>query len=158
MNKCIFLDRDGIINREQHYVYRIADFHFNNDIFAALKNFQKKKYLIIVITNQSGIAKNVYTHNDVEKLHQFMIGKFRENEIEITDVFYCPHHDEIGKCLCRKPNSLMIEKAIAKYNIDASESYLIGDKERDIIAAEKAGVKGILVQPDESIFKIAQEL
>lgn len=159
MNKAIFLDRDGVINKEiGGWVYRVEDFKINDDIAEALKLFRKSGFLIIVVTNQSGIAKGVYGHSDVDSVHDFLKRYLNENQVEIDEIFYCPHHDETGRCLCRKPDSLMLEKAIARYDIDVEKSFLIGDKQRDIDAAEKAGVKGILIQPDESILEIARKI
>lgn len=159
MNKAIFLDRDGVINRERgEWVYRIDDFEINKDIPESLRILQEKGFVFIVVTNQSGIAKGVYGHRDVESVHRYMEEYFRAQGIEITDVFYCPHHDDTGRCLCRKPGSLMLEKAIARYNIDVQGSLMIGDKDRDIEAAGRAGVRGILIKPNESILKIAAGL
>lgn len=152
MKKAVFLDRDGVINREiGDYVYRIEDFQFNPGLFAALRLLQEYDYLFIVVTNQGGIAKGKYNFEDVDKVHEHMLNRLKEEGITITEVYYCPHHDTIAPCLCRKPNSMMIEKAIAKYNIDASQSFLIGDNERDIEAGKKAGVQGILIEANTNI-------
>lgn len=157
--KAVFLDRDGVINRERgDWVYRINDFEININLIESLQILRDKGYVFIVVTNQSGISKGVYTHSDVNALHRYLGEVLSRSGIRILEIFYCPHHDETGRCLCRKPDSLMIEKALAKYNIDAKQSILIGDKPRDIYAAEKAGVKGLLINPDESILKIATEL
>ena len=159
MNKAVFLDRDGIINIERgDYTWRIEDFKFNESIFEFLKTLQKKGYLFIIITNQGGISKKLFTHNDVIKLHEFMLNKFSDNDINITDLYYCPHHSNIEKCLCRKPNSLMIEKAIARYNIDIKQSYFIGDSRRDFLAGEKAGVKAIQVKKNSDLNEILQTI
>lgn len=157
MNKAVFLDRDGVINRERgEWVYRIDDFEINADITESLRVLQKKGFIFIVVTNQSGIAKGVYRHKDVENIHGYMEQYFRDRGIEIKETFYCPHHDDTGRCLCRKPGSLMLEKAIARYNIVVPESFMVGDKERDIEAAGRVGVKGILIKPNGSILKIAE--
>ena len=152
MNKAIFLDRDGVINQEiGDYVYKIEDFKFNTGLFTALRLLKEYDYKLIVVTNQGGIAKGRYTHNEVNDLHNFMLEKFLEEGIKIDDVFFCPHHHTIAPCLCRKPNSLMIEKAIAKYHLDTSRSFLIGDNENDILAGEKAGIKGVLIESNTNI-------
>ena len=152
MNKAVFLDRDGVINHEiGDYVYKIEDFKFNTGLFTALRLLKEYDYKLIVVTNQGGIAKGRYTHDDVNELHQFMLEKFLEERIIIDDVYFCPHHHTISPCLCRKPNSIMIEKAIAKHHIDASLSYLIGNNERDILAGEKVMVKGILIETNTNI-------
>lgn len=152
MNKVVFLDRDGVINREMgDYVYQWTDFHFTSGIFPALRLLQAYDYQFIVITNQGGIAKGLYTAQDVDRLHQQMLARLKEEGIRITAVYYCPHHDTISPCLCRKPQGLMLEKAIAKYGIIPSESFMIGDKESDVAAAESVGVKGILIKANENI-------
>ena len=152
MNKAVFLDRDGVINQEiGDYVYKIEDFKFNTGLFTALRLLQEYDYKLIVVTNQGGIAKDRYTHAEVNELHNFMLEKLLEEGIKIDDVYFCPHHHTIAPCLCRKPNSLMIEKVIAKHHIDTSQSFLIGDNERDVLAGEKAGVKGILIESNTNI-------
>ncbi len=152
LKKAIFLDRDGVINKERgEYTYKIKDFVLNVGVIEALQQFTEEKYLLIIITNQSGIAKGIYTHSDVKKLHEYMLELFRVKGINITAIYYCPHHPDIGKCLCRKPGSLLIEKTIARFNIDPKQSYFIGDKDRDIVAGKAAGVRGILIPANSPI-------
>jgi D-glycero-D-manno-heptose 1,7-bisphosphate phosphatase len=152
MNKAIFLDRDGVINKDVlNYTWRINDFEFLPGVFKACKTLIKKDYLLVVITNQGGIAKGLYSHKDLEKLHNYMLKRFNEEGISITEIYYCPHHDSTGKCLCRKPGSLLVEKALARYEIDPSASFFIGDRDRDVIAGESAGVKGILTDVNSDL-------
>ncbi len=158
MTKCIFLDRDGVINKEIGYVFRVKDFVLTDDIIPSLKKLQEAGFIFIVITNQSGIAKELYTHDDVEAVHKHMLSLMKENGIKISEIYYCTHHPDVEPCICRKPDSGMLEKAIARFNIDVSKSFLIGDKERDIQAAEKAGVKGILIEADSPLMGIAEEI
>jgi len=159
MNKAIFLDRDGVINNgDLYYTYKIEDFHFNKDVFEALKLVKEKGYLLIVITNQGGISKGEYCKTDVDILHQHMINELLKEDIIIEEVYYCPHHDSIENCICRKPNSGNIEKAMARFNIDSTQSFLIGDGERDIEAGEKAGLTCFKIEKNESILKICQSL
>jgi D-glycero-D-manno-heptose 1,7-bisphosphate phosphatase len=154
-NKAVFLDRDGVINIDvKNYTWRIEDFHFLPGVFETCITLQEKGYLIIVITNQGGIAKGLYSHEDVEKLHAYMLKRFSENNVNITNVYYCPHHNSVAKCLCRKPGSLMVEKAIARYNIDPVKCWFVGDRQRDIDAGGGAGVKGILVDENDDLSKI----
>lgn len=158
-NKALFLDRDGVINKERGtYTYKVEDFEILPSIPATLKQAQDLGYQLIVITNQGGIAKEIYSHTDVEKVHQYLKEELNNHEIQLTDIFYSPHHDAIGKSLDRKPNSLMLEKAIAIYNIDPKQSFMIGDSERDIIAAKNVDVPGFLIQPNESIEFILNHL
>ena len=158
-NKAIFFDRDGVINDNTlYYTYKIADVVFNDGIFDAMKIFQDNGYLIFVVTNQSGIAKGVYTHNDVLAVHQFMSAEFKKKSITITNYYYCPHHPEKSKCLCRKPDSLLLEKAIARYKIDKDKTHFIGDMETDMIAANRAGVIGHLIESNSNIVELARKI
>ena len=142
--KTIFLDRDGVINIEKNYVYKIEDFEFINGIFSACKYLNELGYKIIIVTNQSGISRNLYSDNDFKKLTFWMKEQFLLNGIEILDVFYCPHLP-IQKCGCRKPKPGMIIDAKNKYNIDLEKSWMIGDKETDIQAANLAGIKNTIL-------------
>ncbi len=149
MNKAIFLDRDGVLNRDNaDYTYSLDNFELLPGLFDALNVFQDKGFLLIVISNQAGIARKIYALEDVKKVHDYMLEKFRENGISITEIYICPHYHEIGSCICRKPDSLLLEKAIARFKIDPRQSYFIGDRDRDMEAAQKVGVKGIKVESD----------
>jgi D-glycero-D-manno-heptose 1,7-bisphosphate phosphatase len=147
MNKAIFLDRDGVINRKgsSYYVFREEEFFFNKGVIEALKYFSSERFMLIVITNQGGIARGIFTESHLAKLHNYMICYLRTFAIEITDIFYCPHHPDINSCECRKPGTLLFENAIKKYNINPVESYMIGDSDIDIRSAEKMNIKGILI-------------
>lgn len=142
MLKAIFLDRDGVINKEKNYVYKVEDFEFIDGIFNVCEHFYKKGYLIFIITNQSGIARKYFSQKDFDNLTRWMIKEFKKKEIKIQKVYFCPHHPEFtGECNCRKPNPGMILKAKNKYNIDLNNSILIGDKNSDIEAGINAGIK-----------------
>ena len=153
MNKAVFLDRDGVLNKELgDYVCRFEDFKVLEHNFTALKELQDRGYLLIVITNQGGLAKGWYSANVLDQMHTQLITTYAEQGVLISEVYYCNHHPEYnGKCLCRKPGSLMLEKALARFGIDASQSYFIGDRERDVIAGQAAGVTGILIDSDQPI-------
>lgn len=140
-NKALFIDRDGTINIEKHYVYRKEDFVFIPGIFDLVKHFTDNGYLIIIITNQSGIARGFYSEDDYNILNDWMINEFKLKGIKITKVYHCPHHpDFTGLCNCRKPKPGMILQAIKEFNINPSASVLIGDKKSDILAGENAGI------------------
>ncbi len=159
LNKAIFFDRDGVINdNSRYYTYKTEDVVFNDGIFEALKLFQDNDYLIFIVTNQSGIAKCVYTHNDVLEVHRFMSAEFKKRNITITNFYYCPHYPEQSKCICRKPDSLLLEKAIARYKIDKNCAHFIGDMETDMLAAKKAGVKGHLIESNSNIIELARKI
>lgn len=152
MNKAIFLDRDGVINYDPgDYTYNLSEFRLNDGIIENLKRLFDHGFLLILITNQGGISKKLYTHKDVEEIHQYFKNELQKVHVELSEVYYCPHHSLNEKCLCRKPGSLMIEKALARFNIDPEKSYMIGDKSRDVECAENAGVKGIKVGINENI-------
>ena len=144
--KTIFLDRDGVVNKEVRYLYRLSDFKFIDGIFDSCLYFQKLGYEIIIVTNQSGIARGYYNENDYQKLTEWMLGQFNNNGINILDTFYCPHGPE-SLCECRKPKPGMLIEAKDKYNISMKDSWMIGDSESDIKAANAAGIsKTILVR------------
>lgn len=151
MNKAIFLDRDGVINIERGYTYRLEDFVILPDLIETLHYLQQKNYLLIVVSNQSGVAKQLYQQADVERLHKHLLMELKNNNITLSEIYYCIHHPDVSRCICRKPDSLFIEKALARFDIDASRSYFIGDKERDVQAAAKAGVNGILIEANSSL-------
>jgi D-glycero-D-manno-heptose 1,7-bisphosphate phosphatase len=144
--KAVFLDRDGVINYDDGHTYRIEDFHLMDGVIDALRYFQESGYLLVVITNQAGIAKGLYTEEDFFKLNQYMLDLFMELGININGVYFCPHHPNgvvekyIQECACRKPQPGMILKAIEELNIDPKHSILIGDKESDIEAGVNSGI------------------
>ena len=151
-NKAVFLDRDGVLNHEMgDYIRRIEDFEVL-DNFAALKELQDRGYLLIVATNQGGLAKGWYSEEELGKMHQKLRDDYSAHGVEFTDFFYCPHHPDLtGDCDCRKPKPGLLVKGIEKYNIDPARSYFIGDRERDVVAGTAAGVKGILIDSDQPI-------
>jgi D-glycero-D-manno-heptose 1,7-bisphosphate phosphatase len=142
-NKAIFLDRDGVINVEKNYLYKIEDFEFIDGVFDACKHFQNCGYKIVIVTNQSGIGRGYYTQNDFDSLTVWMLEEFQKNEIIIDLVHCCPHTPDFG-CDCRKPNTQMIDDAVKKLNIDVNKSWLIGDKSSDIQCAINAGVENTI--------------
>lgn len=146
MNKALFLDRDGIINIDHGYVYRQEDFEFVEGIFELCKTAQRLGYIIIVITNQSGIGRGRYTEEDFHQLTHWMKQQFTHRGVHITDVYFCPHHptkakgDYLTSCECRKPNPGMVLLAAKEHKIDVKQSIFVGDKISDMQAAEAAGV------------------
>lgn len=154
MVKALFLDRDGTINIDYGYVFQPEKFEFINGIFELCRKAQEKGYLIIVITNQSGIARGYYTDDDFQKINQYMIEIFNRYGVKITDVFYCPELSGND----RKPNCGMFIKARDKYGIDMAQSVSVGDKERDIEAAQKAGCGKNFLFTGDNFIKIMEEL
>ena len=151
MKKAIFLDRDGTINVEKDYIYKSEDLVFEEGSIEALKTFKNLGYILIVVSNQSGIARGYFTEEDLNIFNNNMNEILKKNGVEITEFYCCPHHpDGIGEykkvCECRKPNNKMIEDAIKKYNIAREKSYMIGDKTSDIGAGLKSNLKTVLVK------------
>lgn len=145
MAKCIFLDRDGVLNKDKvDYVYRIEDHIILDGVVEALQRFKHQNYLLIIITNQSGIAKGLYSSADVMACYDLL----QEACGGIIDgIYYASYHpDYNSENLTRKPESLLFEKAIAKFDIDVSQSWMVGDKERDLIPAKKLGIKTVFLQ------------
>jgi D-glycero-D-manno-heptose 1,7-bisphosphate phosphatase len=152
MNKAILLDRDGVINRERgEYTWRIEDFELNEGLIDFLKIAQAKGYLLIVISNQGGIERGIYSMADVEKAHGYMKETLKANGVELTDIYICPHHDKTERCFCRKPQPIMLEKAIARFDIDKTRSVFFGDSKRDIEAGNYVGIKSVLVPSNSSL-------
>jgi len=149
--KTIFLDRDGVVNKEVDYLYKIDDFKFIDGVFDACLFFQGLNYKIIIISNQSGIGRGFYSDKDYHILTNWMIERFKANGVSILDTYYCPHLPN-SSCNCRKPKAGMFYEAIDQYDIDLEMSWMIGDKETDIKAANLAGIENtILVRSGHSI-------
>ncbi|GHE79405.1 D-glycero-beta-D-manno-heptose 1,7-bisphosphate 7-phosphatase [Thalassotalea profundi] len=146
MTKALFLDRDGIINIDHGYVYKSENFEFVDGIFKLCQYAMSKGYIIVVITNQSGIGRGKYTTEQFEQLTLWMIKQFNKNNVSIKDVYYCPHHptkgigDYLQDCSCRKPKPGMINLAATDHDIELANSIFIGDKVSDMQAAEAAGI------------------
>ncbi|WP_199141585.1 D-glycero-alpha-D-manno-heptose-1,7-bisphosphate 7-phosphatase [Pedobacter sp. ASV12] len=152
-NKAIFLDRDGVLNHEIYdYICRMEDFKVLEYQIPPLKRFYDEGYLLIIITNQGGIALNRYTEETLAQMHEVLFDAFEAQGAKITKAYHCPHHPTVSApCNCRKPLSGMLLEAIAAFDIDPALSVMIGDKPRDVEAAEGAGVKGMLIQPDQQL-------
>ena len=149
--KTIFLDRDGVINKEVGYLHKIQDFEFINGVFDACLHFQALGYQLIIITNQSGIGRGYYDEDAFHVINNWMLEQFKNKRIEILDVFFCPHTPE-SNCDCRKPKPGMFNQANEKHNIDMEKSWMVGDKEADIQAANAAGIQNtILVKSGHAI-------
>jgi D-glycero-D-manno-heptose 1,7-bisphosphate phosphatase len=141
MNKALFIDRDGVINVDRVHVSRVEDFKFTEGIFDLCRRYTESGYLILVITNQAGIAKGLYSEDDFLHLTIWMKDQFLDRGILISEVYYCPHHPEVtGPCECRKPNPGMILRAIKEFDLDITECILIGDHESDLEAGRRAGI------------------
>jgi len=151
MLKALFLDRDGVINHDPGYVYEVQKLKLIDGIIEVIKEANLKNYLVIVITNQAGIAKKKFTLDDLENFHKNLISKCNEEGAIIDNIIFCPHHpnaliSEYKKdCMCRKPNPGMILNAAKRFNIDLVNSILIGDKKTDIDAGQSAGIRNLFL-------------
>ena len=143
LNKAIFLDRDGVINIEKNYLYKIEDFEFVEGTFTNLKQLQESGFKLFIITNQSGVGRGYYTLEDFNKLTEWMLNEFNENNIKISQVELCPH-DPSENCKCRKPKTGMIDNILKNYEIDLENSWLIGDKSSDIQCAINAKIRNTI--------------
>ena len=156
MNKAVFLDRDGTINVEKNYLYKIEDFEFIPGVIEGLKLLQDAGFLLIIITNQSGIARGYYTEEDFNRLNNWMLNQLVEYGVNIAKVYYCPHLPDATvkeyriDCECRKPNLGMYYQAIRDYDIDLGQSYAIGDKIRDCAICESTDCNGYLIGYNEN--------
>jgi D-glycero-D-manno-heptose 1,7-bisphosphate phosphatase len=139
MQKALFLDRDGIINVDYGYVYKIQKFQFTQDIFELLHLFKKQNYLFFIVTNQSGIGRGYYTIEEFNTLTLWMLKELKSKNIEIERVEFCPHAPE-ANCQCRKPKTGMVESILNNYSIDLANSWLIGDKQSDIDLAHNSNI------------------
>ncbi len=143
MNKCILLDRDGVLNEEKgDYVFLESDFVIPEGVPEGLKMLKAAGFKMVVVTNQGGIAKGLYTREEVKKLHN----KIQEaSGFSIDHLLYAPLHRDFSKTLASKPGSLMMERGLALVGASSEKSWLIGDAERDLIAGKKVGVTTILI-------------
>ncbi|MEA3420011.1 MAG: HAD family hydrolase [Campylobacterota bacterium] len=149
-HKALFIDRDGIVNVDHGYVWKIEDFEFSNGILSLLKLFQDEGYLLFIITNQSGIGRGYYSEDDFQILTKWMLETLKKEGIAIQGVYHCPHTPD-DKCQCRKPETGLIEQASEAYPINLKDSWMIGDKESDIQLAHNAGVENTIYIGDKNI-------
>lgn len=154
-NKAIFLDRDGTINIEKDYLFKIEDFEFLPGVIEALRLAQDAGFKLIIITNQSGIARGYYRLEDFERLNKWMLNTLEENKVHIDKVFFCPHHPDAKiseyrvDCECRKPKLGLYWQAVEEFNLDLAECYAIGDKIRDCNICESSECHGFLIGENE---------
>jgi len=141
--KAVFLDRDGVINVEKDYLYKREDFEFIDGLFEALVYLKSLGFLFFVITNQSGIGRGYYTKEDFATLTQWMVKRFEEENIPISQVEFCPHAPDV-ECECRKPKTGMIQNIAQNFEIDFENSWLIGDKESDIECGKNSGIRNTI--------------
>lgn len=151
MNKTIFIDRDGTINEEMGYINHVERFKIFDFVPEAIRLFNEDGYKVIVITNQSGVARGYFSEALLQEVHAYLLQKLNKQNARIDKIYYCPHHPTEGKkeyridCSCRKPKTGMIEQAQRDFDIDLSRSYMIGDRFKDIEFGHKMGLNTIFV-------------
>jgi len=153
LRKAVFFDRDGTINSDEghYYIYKPEDFIFNPGVIQGMQKLQTAGYLLFVITNQGGIAKGIYTHTDVKAVHAKMCAELEKQGVHISKIYYCPHHESITTCVCRKPSPYMVNRAIEEFHLDKRQCWFIGDSSRDVECAEAAGVSPIRIRKNQDI-------
>jgi D-glycero-D-manno-heptose 1,7-bisphosphate phosphatase len=143
MNRCVFLDRDGVLNKDNpNYTYTINEFQILPGVVEAITLLKDAGYLLVVITNQSGIAQKIYTEAQMKECHDYLQSACAHR---IDQFYFCPHHPSVTASIARKPGTLMFEKAIAKFNIDPKTSWMVGDRGRDIIPARELGITTVQI-------------
>lgn len=158
-NKAAFLDRDGTLNEDTGFLYKIKDFRWIKGAVNALRILKKNNFLIIVVTNQSGVSRGFYSENDIKKLHKWMNQQLLKYDLMIDDFFFAtdlPNNNNINSR--RKPSPAMLNEAVEKYNLDKNKCFMLGDKQTDIEAAKNAQIKGFLFKGNDLSVKISKIL
>ncbi|HII3800907.1 TPA: D-glycero-beta-D-manno-heptose 1,7-bisphosphate 7-phosphatase [Pasteurella multocida] len=157
MKKAIFLDRDGTLNIDHGYVHEIDQFQFIDGSIEALQQLKAMGYLLVLVTNQSGIARGYFSEDQFLQLTEWMDWSLADRGVDLDGIYYCPHHTE-GKgeycqdCDCRKPKPGMLLQAIKELNIDPNTSFMVGDKVEDMLAGKGAKIKNtVLVKTGKPI-------
>ena len=156
MNKAVFLDRDGTINYDKHYLHKVDDFEFLPGVLDGLRQLTAAGFLLFIITNQSGIGRGYYTENELKQLNNWLIHTLANEGIVISEIYYCPHFSESANkmyavdCNCRKPKTGLFYKAAREYQLVFSDCYAIGDKMRDLSICSETECFGYLVEQSES--------
>lgn len=143
-NKAVFLDRDGTIAEDVHYCRRVEDFHILPTVPEAIKRLNDNGFKVVVITNQSGIARGYFTEEMLARIHQKMKQELAKGDAWVDGIYYCPHHPDDG-CHCRKPKTALFLRAAKELDIDISRSFVVGDMPMDIDAGKALGCKTVLV-------------
>ena len=172
MTKVAFLDRDGVINYDTGYIRSIRNFHFVENIFESLRRLQSRDFKLVIVTNQSGIARGYFTWSDLDAIHNYMTQELEAHNIFIDSILVCPHHSKgtvskyAKKCTCRKPKVGLMEQYSRNIFVDKMSSVFIGDKGTDMIAAHRFGLKNRIllseywwsIKSDTKFFNISPDI
>ncbi len=152
MKKCVFLDRDGVLIKDVGYLKNPDDIILIPQTIEALKDLKKIGFLLIIVTNQAGIAKGFFTMDDLERVNKKLMKVYETSGIIIDDLYFCPHHENGSvepyniKCSCRKPDLGMVVKGVEKFDVDINKSFMVGDKDSDILLAKNSGLRSFYVE------------
>jgi D-glycero-D-manno-heptose 1,7-bisphosphate phosphatase len=159
MRKALFLDRDGVLNHDPgDYTYSLNDFVILPTVMEALQLAVSKGFELVVVTNQAGISRGLYSKDEVDRIHDFFQSECKKNNVEILEFFYSVHHPDICNSLSRKPAGLWVERACAKYKFNKDASVMIGDRDRDVLCANAAGVRGIQMKQNGDLLEYVKAL
>ena len=156
MHKAVFVDRDGTMNRNIPYCSRPEDFNLLPDVAKGIRLLNKHGFKVVVVTNQSGIARGYFTEAMLQKIHRKMLDDLAGEGASVDAVYYCPHHPDDG-CDCRKPGTSLFQRAAAELEIDLPGSYVIGDRKKDVLAARELDCRAVLVPSDETESELLEE-
>ena len=157
--KAAFLDRDGVIKEDTGYLNNIKDFKWIEGAIEALKILKKNNFLIIIISNQSGVSRGYFSKQDVHNLHKWINLQLSEHNVKIDDFFFATEHPDTETSKTRrKPSPRMIEEAIEKYNLNRADCFMVGDKDIDVLAAKNAKIRGFLFEGGNLSYKIKKIL
>lgn len=158
MNQAVFLDRDGVINFDRpDYVKSVKELKIIDGVFEAIKILNNANFKVIIISNQSAINRGTTSKHDVDEINELILRKCVENSCKIDAIYYCPHRPD-ENCGCRKPKPGLIMKAASEHNININSSWLIGDKETDILAGKAAGCKTKRITTNGSLKLAVEEI
>jgi D-glycero-D-manno-heptose 1,7-bisphosphate phosphatase len=149
--RAIFLDRDGTLNKEVGYITRAAQFRLYDFAAPAVRLINAAQWRAIVVTNQAGVARGLFTETFLNELHERMVGELAQSGAHLDAIYYCPHHPELGEapyrcvCACRKPQPGLLKQAAADWALDLAQCFAVGDRYRDVAMAHAAGARGVLV-------------
>ena len=143
--RAVFLDRDGTIIEEKHYLHREQDVTLVKGVAAALKKLKRAGFLVFIVTNQAGIGRGFYTEGDMQRVHRFLLGLLSKDGAQVDGIYFCPHHPE-DHCNCRKPSPKFLFDAAAQFHIRLADSFMIGDRISDLEAGRRAGARSVLVR------------
>ncbi|MFI3263083.1 MAG: D-glycero-beta-D-manno-heptose 1,7-bisphosphate 7-phosphatase [Rikenellaceae bacterium] len=155
--KAVFLDRDGTINYDEGYTYKVEDLRFIEGVVEALTLMQKAGYKLIIVTNQSGIGRGYFSIEDCQNFNDAMVESLAQKGIVIDDILMCPHAPD-EDCVCRKPLPYLVNEASERYNIDKTQSFMLGDKKSDIECGERAGLQSCLVTKEHNLLYWANRI